>query len=199
MDVHHQLSHSETPGTTAYTKAGNEAAGASVLAYGRPTGKLAVDGWIGAPFHASCLINAYWSVGGFALKDGWSGEWCHGSMQTFDLASGVNGPIRSSLRRNYTYPSAAMKVPKTVLLNANESPDPVTPSTAPTTSAASGVEASPSSWWTTPTGWRPQPAQRQSPARNEGRPSARQHLSFDRWQLPRSGRGFHLGGSAHPR
>jgi uncharacterized protein YkwD len=125
MNVHNQLSHSETPGTKGYTKDGNEAAGASVLAFGRPTGKLAVDGWIGAPFHASCLLNAYWAVGGFAIKNGWSGEWCHSSMQTFDLASGKNAPVRKSLRSNYTYPSSAMKVPKTVLLNANESPDPV--------------------------------------------------------------------------
>jgi len=125
MNVHNQLSHSETPGTSGYTKAGNEAAGASVLAFGRSTGKLAVDGWIGAPFHASCLLNAYWSVGGFALKNGWSGEWCHSSMQTFDLATGANAPVRKSLRRNYTYPSPAMKVPLTVMLNANESPDPV--------------------------------------------------------------------------
>jgi uncharacterized protein YkwD len=125
MNIHNQLSHSETPGTSGYTNAGNDAAGASVLAYGRPTGPLAVDGWIGAPFHASCLLNAYWSVGGFALKNGWSGEWCHSSMQTFDLARGTNAPVRKSLRKNFTYPSPAMKVPHTVMLNANESPDPV--------------------------------------------------------------------------
>jgi uncharacterized protein YkwD len=125
MNTHNQLSHSETPGSSGYTKDGDEAAGASVLAFGRPTGKLAVDGWIGAPFHASCLLNAYWSVGGFAMKNGWSGEWCHSSMQTFDLATHTNAPVRSSLRRSYTYPSAAMKVPQTVMLNANESPDPV--------------------------------------------------------------------------
>ena len=125
MNIHGQLSHSETPGTKGYTKAGNEAAGSSVLSYGRPTGPLAVDGWIGAPFHASCLLNAYWSVGGFAMKNSWAGEWCHGSMQTFDLATGANAPVQKSLRRNYTYPSPAMKVPLTVMLNANESPDPV--------------------------------------------------------------------------
>jgi uncharacterized protein YkwD len=125
MNIHNQLSHAETPGTKGYTKDGDEAAGASVLAYGRPTGELAVDGWIGAPFHASCLLNAYWSVGGFAIKNGWSGEWCHSSMQTFDLARGANSPVRKSLRRNYSYPSSAMKVPQSVMLNANESPDPV--------------------------------------------------------------------------
>ncbi len=125
MNMHRQLSHSETPGSSGYSKSGDDAAGASVLAYGRTTAPLAVDGWIGAPFHASCLLNAYWSVGGFALKNGWSGEWCHSSMQTFDLARAANAPLRSSLRRNYTYPSAAMKVPHTVMVNANESPDPV--------------------------------------------------------------------------
>ena len=125
MKVHRQLSHSETPGTTGYTKAGNEAAGASDLAYGRPTATTAVDGWIGAPFHASCLLNAYWAVGGFASTNGWSGEWCHSDLQTLDLATGANGPLRASLRKNYTFPSATMQVPLSVALNGNEAPDPV--------------------------------------------------------------------------
>lgn len=125
MIVNNQLSHFETPGTKAYTKNGNEAAGSSVLAFGRPTASLAVDGWMGAPFHATCLLNAYWSVGGFASKNGWAGEWCHGSMQTFDLATGTNAPVRNTLRHNYAIPSSAMKVPKTTLLNANEAPNPV--------------------------------------------------------------------------
>jgi uncharacterized protein YkwD len=125
MNIHNQLSHSETPGTTGYTNEGNEAAGASDLAYGRATPPLAVDGWIGAPFHATCLLNAYWAVGGFAIKNGWSGEWCHSSMQTLDMARGANGPVKSTLRRNYTFPSSSMKVPRTVTVNGNEAPDPV--------------------------------------------------------------------------
>ena len=125
MHMHNLLSHAETPGSKGYTRAGNEAAGASDLAYGRPTPTSAVDGWIGAPFHASCLLNAYWSVGGFASENGWSGEWCHSDLQTFDLATGTNGPVRASLRKNYTFPSARMTVPLSIALNGNEAPDPV--------------------------------------------------------------------------
>jgi hypothetical protein len=125
MDTHNTLSHSETPGSSGYSKAGNDAAGASDLAAGHPTAASTVDGWIGAPFHASCLLNAYWSVGGFAMKNGWAGEWCHSDLQTLDLATGTNGPVRSSLRKNYTFPSSAMKVPLTIAVNGNEAPDPV--------------------------------------------------------------------------
>lgn len=125
MDIHNQLSHSETPGSKGFTKSGNEAAAASDLAYGRPTATNAVDGWIGAPFHASCLLNAYWVVGGFATQNGWSGEWCHSDLQTFDLASGTNGPLRASLRESYTFPSAAMAVPLSIAINGNEAPDPL--------------------------------------------------------------------------
>jgi len=125
MNIHNQLSHSETPGSTGYTKAGNLAAAASDLAYGHPTATSTIDGWIGAPFHASCLLNAYWAVGGFAMKNGWAGEWCHSDLQTLDLATGAKGPIAKSLRRNYTFPSAAMTVPLSIALNANEAPDPV--------------------------------------------------------------------------
>jgi len=46
-------------------------------------------------------------------------------MQTLDLATGSNGPIKSTLRRNYTFPSSSMNVPTTVTLNGNEAPDPV--------------------------------------------------------------------------
>ena len=125
MNIHNQLAHAETPGSAGYTQTGNEAAAASDLAYGRPTATNAVDGWIGAPFHASCLLNAYWAVGGFALKNGWSGEWCHSDLQTLDLATGKNGPVRSTLRKNYAFPSSAMKVPRSLILNSNEAPDPV--------------------------------------------------------------------------
>ena len=125
MNVHRQLSHSETPGSKGYTQAGAEAAAASDLGYGRPTATNSVDGWIGAPFHASCLLNAYWAVGGFATQNGWSGEWCHSDQQTLDLASGANAPLRSSLRRNYTFPTTTMKVPLAIALNGNEAPDPV--------------------------------------------------------------------------
>ena len=125
MNVHKQLAHSETPGGTGYTAAGNTAAGASDLAFGRPTATNAVDGWIGAPFHASCLLNSYWAVGGFAAQNGWAGEWCHSDLQTLDLATGTSGPLRTMLRRNYTFPSATMKVPLSVALNGNEAPDPV--------------------------------------------------------------------------
>ena len=126
MDRHNTLSHSETPGSAGFSKAGNEAAGASDLAAGHPTATSTVDGWIGAPFHSSCLLNAYWSVGGFAMKNGWAGEWCHSDLQTLDLATGTNGPVKASLRKNYTFPSSAMTVPLTIGLNGNEAPDPVT-------------------------------------------------------------------------
>jgi uncharacterized protein YkwD len=125
MNIHRQLSHSETPGSKGYTKAGNEAAAASDLAFGRPTATNSVDGWIGAPFHASCLLNAYWAVGGFASRNGWSGEWCHSDLQTLDLATGANSPLRASLRKNYTFPSTKMQVPLSIALNGNEGPDPV--------------------------------------------------------------------------
>ena len=125
MNLHKQLSHSEPPGSAGYSQAGNEAAAASDLAYGRLTATNAVDGWIGAPFHASCLLNAYWSVGGFASKNGWSGEWCKSGLQTLDLAAGANGPVRPTLRKNYTFPSSAMKVPLSIALNGNEAPNPV--------------------------------------------------------------------------
>jgi uncharacterized protein YkwD len=125
MNKHNILSHSEPPGSAGYSKAGNEAAGASVLSGGRLTEAGAVDGWMGAPFHASCLLNAYWAVGGYGSQKTWSGEWCQSSMQTLDLATGANGPVRSTLRENYTFPSSAMKVPLTIGLNGNEAPDPV--------------------------------------------------------------------------
>lgn len=125
MKLHKTLSHSEPVGSAGYTKDGNAAASASDLAAGRLTATNAVDGWIGAPFHASCLLNAYWAVGGFAISNGWSGEWCHSDLQTLDLAKGANGPVRKSLRRNYTFPSSTMRVPLSVALNGNESPDPV--------------------------------------------------------------------------
>ena len=125
MNIHNQLSHSEPTGTKGYTKEGNEAASASVLGYGHSTASSSVDGWIGAPFHAQCLLNAYWAVGGYASENGWSGEWCHSTLQTLDLAAGANAPVKSTLRKNYTFPSSAMKVPLTVMLNGNEAPDPV--------------------------------------------------------------------------
>lgn len=125
MDLHNTLSHSETPGSAGYSKDGNLAAAASDLAFGRPSATASVDGWLGAPFHASCLLNSYWAVGGFAMKNGWSGEWCQSTLQTLDLATGVNGPLRATLRKNYAFPSAAMKVPLALALNANEAPDPV--------------------------------------------------------------------------
>jgi hypothetical protein len=46
-------------------------------------------------------------------------------MQTLDMARGANGPVKSTLRRNYTFPSSSMKVPRTVTVNGNEAPDPV--------------------------------------------------------------------------
>ena len=125
MRLNGQLSHVEPAGSRGYSKAGNEAAQSSDLSYGRTTAAAAVDGWIGAPFHASCLLNSYWSVGGFAKEKKWAGEWCQSGLQTLDLASGVKGPVRSTLRSNYTFPSSAMKVPLSVALNGNESPDPV--------------------------------------------------------------------------
>lgn len=125
MDLHNTLSHSETPGSAGYSKAGNDAAAASDLAAGHPTATSTVDGWIGAPFHAQCLLNAYWSVGGFAMKNGWAGEWCHSDLQTLDLATRTNGPVKSSLRKSYTFPSSAMTVPLTIGLNGNEAPNPV--------------------------------------------------------------------------
>jgi uncharacterized protein YkwD len=125
MDLHNTLSHSETPGSAGYSKDGNLAAASSDLAFGNSTATGTVDGWIGAPFHASCLLNAYWAVGGFAMKNGWAGEWCHSDLQTLDLATGTNGPVRASLRRNFTFPSAAMPVPVSIASNGSEAPDPV--------------------------------------------------------------------------
>ena len=125
MNIHRELSHTETPGSKGYTQDGAQAAAASDLAYGRPTPTSTVDGWIGAPFHASCLLNAYWTVGGFATRNTWSGEWCHSDLQTLDLATGANAPLRGSLRHNYTFPTTTMKVPLSVALNGNEAPDPV--------------------------------------------------------------------------
>jgi len=125
MVLNKQLSHSEPAGSKGYTVAGNQAAEASDLAYGHPTPSLSVDGWIGAPFHASCLLKAAWAVGGFAFQNGWAGEYCHSSLITLDLATGTTGPIATTLRQNYTFPSATMKVPTTILHNANEAPDPI--------------------------------------------------------------------------
>lgn len=125
MNIHNSLDHSESAGSTGYTKSGDAAGAASVLEYGSPTQSLTVDGWIGAPFHATCLLNAYWAVGGFAMSHRWAGEWCHSSLQTLDLARGVNSPLRSTLRSNYTYPSATMAVPRSVTRNYSEAPDPV--------------------------------------------------------------------------
>jgi hypothetical protein len=126
MKVNNQMQHAETPHTPGYSKAGSYAGQSSDLAAGPTKPVQSVDLWTGAPFHAACLLDPYWAVGGFARKGIWSGEYCLDlSLQTFDLARAVNAPAAASLHRAMAFPSSRMKVPTTLLINRGEFPDPI--------------------------------------------------------------------------
>jgi hypothetical protein len=119
------LCHCEPKGSPGYSKKGDKAGLHSVIELGVGRAVGAVDLWMGAPFHATCLLNPAWSVGGFALSGDAAAEWCIAGKQVVDVAS-AHGAVQPGLDAAQTFPSRHMKVPTSLLANAGESPDPRT-------------------------------------------------------------------------
>lgn len=70
MSANHRLSHAETPGTPAYTEAGNWAGTHAVLA-GQGTSWASGDPWATAPIHLSQLMDPLLSTVGVDETDGY--------------------------------------------------------------------------------------------------------------------------------
>jgi hypothetical protein len=120
---HGTLCHCEPPGTPGASRKGNAAGANSVIEYGVGRAVGAVDLWIGAPFHATCLLDPDTSIAGFAVYGAAAAEWCLPSRHVFDLAT-KDGNLLPGTGKSFTFPSHRMKVPTSLLVNRGESPDP---------------------------------------------------------------------------
>jgi hypothetical protein len=117
------LCHCEPKGTPGYSKKGNKAGMNSVIELGVGSQIGAVDLWMGAPFHATCLLNPAVSIAGFGIYQDAAAEWCLPSRQVFDVATRT-GNVLPNDNRAFTFPSHRMKVPTSLLINRNETPNP---------------------------------------------------------------------------